>query len=113
MSELNPVIGGYIRELDLRFQVLTNLTEADFEREEYQIVVVLSPYPDLQALAESAPETKFLAIGFNEIEPTANLSVLRSGGGDFDLQGFAAGYIAAMITTDWRVVALSVRDNLF
>ena len=38
-------------------------------------------------------------------------AVLRSGGGDYDVQGFVSGYIAAMITDDWRVGALSVQDN--
>ena len=111
IDELNPVIGSYIRDLGLRFQVLPVLSDADFEREDYQVVVVLPPYPDLQAMALSAPDTKFLAIGFNDLDPAENLTVLRSGGGEYGVQGFAAGYIAAMITTDWRVGALSVQEN--
>lgn len=110
VDELNPMIGNYIRDLGLRFQVLNNLTRDDFLRDDYRIVVVLEPFPDLQALAESAPETKFLAVGFNII-PSENLSVLGSGGGDYDIQGFIAGYIAALITPDWRVGALSVQEN--
>lgn len=111
IDELNPIVGGYIRDLGLRYQVLSSLTEDDFQRDDYQIVVVLAPFPDLQALAESASETKFLAIGFNDLTPTDNLSVLRSGGGDYDIQGFIAGYIAALITPDWRVGALSLQEN--
>jgi hypothetical protein len=111
VDELNPIIGGYIRDLGLRFQVLSNLTPDDFQNDDYQIVVVLGPFPELQTLVEFAPDTKFLAVGFNELEPAANLSILRSGGGDFDVQGFIAGYIAALITPDWRVGALSVEEN--
>ena len=111
IDELNPIIGSYIRDLGLRFQVLTNLTADDFQNDEYQIVVVLAPFPDLQTLAESTPDTKFLAVGFNDLTPGENLSVLRSGGGDYDIQGFIAGYIAALITPDWRVGALSVQEN--
>ena len=110
-AELNSIIGGYIRDQGLRFQVLVNLTAEDFERDEYEIVVVLSPYPGVSDLAESFPDTKFLAVGFNDLEPSDNLSILRSGGGEFDVQGFIAGYIAAMITPDWRVGALSVQEN--
>jgi len=110
-DELNPIIGSYIRDLGLRFQVLINLTEDDFQRDDYQIVVVLAPFPDLQTLAESTPDIKYLAVGFNDLTPGENLSVLRSGGGDYDIQGFIAGYIAALITPDWRVGALSVQEN--
>jgi hypothetical protein len=110
-EELNTLIGSYLREEGLRYQVLNSLVEDDFDREDYRIVVVLSPYPDLAVLAEDHPDTKFLAVGFNDIEPGSNLSVLQSGGEAFDVQGFIAGYIAAMITTDWRVGALSLQDN--
>ena len=111
IDELNPIIGSYIRDLGLRFQVLINLTADDFQYDDYQIVIVLAPYPELQILAESTPDTKYLAVGFNDLAPGENLSVLRSGGGDYDIQGFIAGYIAALITTDWRVGALSVQEN--
>jgi len=110
-DELNSVIGDYIRAEGLRFQVLTFLTEDDFAREDYQIVVALPPFPEITELAQNHPDTRFLAVGFNDIEPSSNLSVLRSGGGAYDIQGFAAGYIAAMITTDWRVGVLSVQEN--
>jgi hypothetical protein len=111
IDELNPIIGSYIRDLGLRYQVLINLSEDDFQLEDYQIVVILAPFPDLQALADLAPETKFLAVGFNDITPGANLSIMRSGGGDYDVQGFIAGYISALITADWRVGALSAQEN--
>ena len=111
IEELGSLVAGYIKEEGLRYQVLPNLTPSDFEREEYSIVVVIPPFPELTSLAESAPETKFLAIGFDGLDPGENLSVLGSGGSDYDIQGFIAGYIAAMITDDWRVGALSVQDD--
>ncbi len=111
VEDLTPMISSRMRELGLRYQVLPNLTQADFLTEQYAIVVVVPPFPDLSALAEASPETKYLAVGFNDLEPTENLSVLGSGGGDYDIQGFIAGYIAAMITDDWRVGVLSVEDN--
>ena len=111
VEELGTLIGGYIKEEGLRYQVLPNLSASDLENETYAIVVVIPPFPELAALAESAPDTKFLAIGFNELSVGDNLSVLGSGGADYDVQGFIAGYIAAMITDDWRVGALSLQDN--
>lgn len=110
-AELNPIIGSYVRDLGLRFQVLVNLTDEDFQRDEFRFVVVIPPDPGISELAQNHPNTNFLAVGFNDLEPAVNLSVLRSGGGDFGVQGFIAGYIAAMITTDWRVGALSVQES--
>ncbi len=81
IEELNPLISSWMRDLGLRFQVLPNLTEADFETERYAIVVVIPPYPELKSLAEASPDTKYLAVGFNDLEPTGNISLLGSGGG--------------------------------
>jgi hypothetical protein len=108
---LNTIIGGYIREEGLRYQVLSTLSESDFLLEDYRIVVALPPYQDLNQLAENFPETKFLGVGFTDLEPSDNLYLLKPSGGDYDLQGFIAGYIAAMITDDWRVGVLSVQEN--
>ena len=111
VADLGPIIAGYIKEQGLRYQVLNNLSAADFQYETFEIVVVIPPFPDLEALVESAPDTKFLAIGFDKLNAGENLSVLGSDGRDYDIQGFVAGYSAALITTDWRVGALSVQDS--
>jgi len=110
VKELNHLIRGYIRAEGLRFQVLETMAPGDFLADDFRFVVVLPPYPDLETLAQGAPDTKFLAVGFNDLDPLDNLSVLRFGR-DYDVQGFVAGYIAAMITTDWRVAVLSVQES--
>lgn len=111
VDELNPLVGGYIRNEGLRFQVLETMAPGDFLTDDFRFVIVLPPFPDLEILAQGAPDTKFLAVGFNDLDPLDNLSVLRFSGGDSGVQGFAAGYIAAMITTDWRVAVLSVQES--
>jgi hypothetical protein len=111
VDDIGPIISGYLKDEGLRYQVLPNLTPSDFDNEVYAIVVAIPPFPELSALAESAPDTKFLAIGFEGVEPGENISVLGSGGTDYDIQGFIAGYIAAMVTDDWRVGALSFEEN--
>jgi hypothetical protein len=110
-AQINPIIAEYIREEGYRFQILETMSPDDFNRDDFRLVIVLPPHPDLAGLAQEAPQAKFLAVGFNDLETSSNLSVLRSGGGDFDVQGFIAGYIAAMITADWRVGVLSVQEN--
>jgi hypothetical protein len=104
-------VSQYIKEQGLRYQVLPSLSVDDFQTEAYAIVVVIPPFPELAALVEGAPDTKFLAIGFDGLSPGDNLSLLGSGGADYDVQGFIAGYIAAMITDDWRVGALSLEED--
>ncbi|MCJ7718220.1 MAG: hypothetical protein MUO54_17100, partial [Anaerolineales bacterium] len=111
VEELNPLVGEYIKAEGLRYQVLEIMSVEDFQRDDFRLVIVLPPYPDLETLVQGAPATKFLAVGFNDIDPQENLSVLRFGGGNFDVQGFVAGYIAAMITTDWRVAVLSIQES--
>jgi len=111
VEELSPIIGRYIKNEGLRYQVLPDLTANDFQNEEFSIVVAIPPFPGLAALAASAPDTKFLGIGFEGLSAGDNLSLLGSGGADYDVQGFIAGYMAAMVTDDWRVGALSVHED--
>jgi hypothetical protein len=72
-----------------------------------KIVVVLPPDPGLLELAAAAPETQFLAFGFPELEPAHNLSLAVADGAAADQTAFLAGYIAALITPDWRVGVIS------
>jgi len=109
-SELIPLIVEKIKAEGLRYQERQTMTVDDFSQDEYQMVVVLSPYPELQTLAAAAPGTKFLAVGFSDLDPALNLHVIQPGQDNFGVQGFIAGYIAAMITTDWRVGALAIQN---
>ena len=111
VEELGALVNQYIKEQGLRYQVLPNLSASDFQTEDYEIVVVIPPFPELTALAQEAPDTKFLAIGFEGLSTGDNLSLLGSGGADYDVQGFIAGYMAAMITDDWRVGVLSLEED--
>ncbi len=44
--------------------------------DDFQLVIVLPPYPDLETLAQGAPDTKFLAVGFNDPDPLPNKPTL-------------------------------------
>jgi len=108
-ADLADILQGILTDLaaqaDLRFQVRQSLAQAEMEN--VQVVVVLSPDPGVTALAESAPDTQFLAVGIPGLEPTPNLSVVESAGGRPDMLGFLAGYTAAAITPDWRVAVVA------
>lgn len=111
VKSLEPLLREQIQERGLRYQQRESLGEEDFQRDEIQWVFVFPPVDDLMTIVESAPDTNFLAIGFSDLEPAENLSVIRSGNDDYAVQGFIAGYIAAMITPDWRVAAVGIREN--
>jgi hypothetical protein len=74
-----------------------------------KVVVALPPAAGLAEAAASAPGVQFLAAGIPGLEPANNLSILETGGGDV-LAGMAAGYLAAVITPDWRIGMLNAAD---
>lgn len=75
------------------------------------VVIAIAPYSDFEILAAAAPSIQFLAVGIPGIEPTENVSVIGPLGMRPDHQGFVAGYLAAMITHDWRVGVISLGDT--
>jgi hypothetical protein len=91
----------------LRWEARTSL---DLQEPGLQLVVVLPPDPGIVDLAAGAPQVQFVAVGIPSLPPAANLSLI---GGDnrYDQQGFLAGVIAAMLTPDWRVGAVSLADT--
>lgn len=91
-----------------RFEQRSELTEDDLEGT--SLVVALPPFDGLGELAAAAAGVKFLAVGFNDLEPSDNLSVISTAGTAPDHQGFLAGYLAAILSSDWRVGIISVSD---
>jgi hypothetical protein len=86
------------------------MTDADFEAD-VRLVVALTPDPGVASLAAAHPGTQFLALGAPGLEPMENLSVSGAQGERPDRQGFLAGYLAAVITPDWRVGVISRSDT--
>ena len=107
---LQTALNEIITSTGLHWQVRQQLTPEDLGPP-VRLVVALPPDPGLAALASTAPDTQFLAIGIPGLEPAANLSVVGAQGPRPDQQGFIAGYIAAMLTPDWRVGAITISDS--
>jgi hypothetical protein len=70
------------------------------------LLVVLPPDPGVRAWAESHPATQVVSLGIAGVRPASNLSVIASDGIRHDQLGFALGYLAAMVTPEYRVGAL-------
>ena len=107
---LQTALNEIITSAGLHWQVRQQLTPTDLGPT-VRLVVALPPDPGLAALASAAPDTQFLAIGISGLEPATNLSVVGAQGPRPDQQGFIAGYIAAMLTPDWRVGAITISDS--
>jgi len=111
VDHIKPQVSAWVREEGYRFQSLQSLSLQDLERETYSVVVAIAPQTNIASLAQAAPETRFLAVGFSDLDTAQNLSVIPAGKEHYDQQGFMAGYIAAMITPDWRAAAIGVSDH--
>jgi hypothetical protein len=102
-KEMQSLLSNWIPELGYRFQVRPSINPTDFERDDIRLVVVIPPYPKVKELVHNQPETRFLTYDIQNLEPSSNLSMIGAGGNRLDQQGFIAGYMAVMITDDWRV----------
>jgi hypothetical protein len=110
LEGLQAVLTDLTAKDGLRFETRKEIVEGGID-ESVQLVVVLPPYPEIAQLAALYPQTNFLAIGFPDLQASQNLVVISSGGGRPDQQGFLAGYIAVVITSDWRVGVISSADS--
>jgi hypothetical protein len=107
---LQTALNEIITSAGLHWQVRKQITPTELNSQ-VRLVVAVPPDPGLEALAAAAPDTQFLAVGIPGLEPAANLSMVGAKGPRSDQQGFIAGYIAAMLTPDWRVGAITLSDT--
>jgi hypothetical protein len=94
----------------LTFETVTDLDSLQVTPET-RLVVAVPPDPGLADLAAANPAVQFLAVGFPDAQVLSNLSIIGAGGERLDQQGFLAGYLAAVITQDWRVGTISQPDS--
>jgi hypothetical protein len=64
---------------------------------------------DLMNLAAAAPHVQFLSVGLQGVSAGTNFTV--AGPVRVDRQGFMAGLLAAMTTSDWRIGVISTSDS--
>lgn len=93
-----------------RFQVRQSLAKEDLGVEPL-LVIALPPDPGLSDLAAVAPQVQFVGVGIPGLEPHDNLTSISPQGTGPDEIGFVAGYIAAVITPEWRVGVISTSDT--
>jgi hypothetical protein len=111
VNSLQTSLNDIIVASGLRWQVRQQLSTDDLVPE-LRLVVVVPPDPGLAKLVVAAPDTQFLALGISGLETASNLTVIGAEGNRPDQQGFIAGVIAAMLSDDWRVGAISLSDTV-
>ncbi len=111
VAEVQSIMSPSVTEAGYRFQVRPSLAPGDFAGEEIGLVVAVPPDPGIREMAQNHSGTRFLSLGIPRVEPAPNLSVVGADGDRLDQQGFMAGYIAAMITPDWRVGVIGLSDS--
>ncbi len=111
VSQLQAALNDVVTSAGLRWQVRQELAVADLGSE-IRLVVAVPPGTGLAELVAAAPETQFLAVGISGLDPAPNLTTLASTEARPDQQGFIAGVIAAMLSDDWRVGAISLSDTV-
>lgn len=99
LAELAPGSGLSIKE-----QATLAVSDLD---PSVKIVVVLPPFAGLGDLVTKAPQTQFAAVGISGLPAAANLTLIGDAGFYPSRQAFLAGYIAAIITQDWRAGVLT------
>ena len=86
----------------LSFEKRENLTVANLTTD-VKVVVAMAPAPELQTLVAAAPQTQFIAVNVPDLEPAGNLHLIVSSPEIVQQQAFLAGYLAALVTDDYRV----------
>jgi len=109
-SDLEIALHDFADHEGVRFERLSTLEGTGLSAD-VRIFVSIPPDPGISTMAEDNPQIQFLAVGIPDLEPANNLSVLTLWGERPDQMGFLAGYLAAVITKDWRVGVVSRVDS--
>lgn len=76
-----------------------------------RLVIAWSASAEVQNLAAAHPEIQFVAISAESLQPAQNLSIIHVPENRPDMEGFAAGYLAAVLTPHWRVGVIGTPDD--
>jgi hypothetical protein len=90
----------------LRVKEQASLIASDLDSS-IKIAIILPPFTGLGDLTAKAPQTQFVAVGISAAPASANLTLIGAADSYPDRQAFLAGYIAAIITEDWRAGILT------
>lgn len=105
VSELQTLLQELSDQADSRFQLRPSLSSVELAMT--RVVVALPPASGMQELLDTPADTQFLLVGIPSIDPGERVSSIRTSAGNMDRVGFLAGYLAAVISQDWRAGVIS------
>ena len=95
-----------------RFQVRSSLSENDVQTEPgLSVVIAIGADPGLASLTVAAPTVQFLGADIPGLAPAANLSTVGAASNVPIQQAFMAGYIAALLSPDYRVGIITLENE--
>lgn len=103
VDSIQTLLPGLERSYGMEFEPHTAVDQNTLEQS--NLVIAISP-ADIVQLSKTAPNVKFLGVGYSDIQPTDNVSVITNGAEIVENTAFLAGYLSALITTDYRVGVL-------
>jgi hypothetical protein len=109
-GKLESVLAGLSSSAGLKFERLDSLNAGELDQGT-RLVVAIAPDQGIEDLAAAAPQVQFIGIGIPTISGADNLTTLASPSSGDAQTGFLAGYLAAMVTPEWRVGVLSPSDT--
>lgn len=101
-DQVQALLSELSQAANLQLEVRTALQKEELTSA-VRLVVVLGDLPGLGELAQGAPGTQFLVVGGSELPASANLTQIISPESQVAQMGFVAGYLAAVVTPDWRI----------
>ena len=91
--------------------VIQEALSAEMMAADVKVVAGVGPGIDVNSLAASYPGVSFLAVDNPSAQPSANLTVIGDPVDDQKRRAFMAGYLAALISDDYKVAALAPADT--
>ncbi|HNB52277.1 MAG TPA: hypothetical protein PK530_10060 [Anaerolineales bacterium] len=109
-AALEPQFTQLAREAGFRFQIRQTLSPEETAAE-VDYLIVLPPAPGLEAIIATARDTRILTVGVPNLVQAPNLIAVGTEVSSPANNAFLAGYIAALITPEYRAGAIGLQDS--
>lgn len=106
-AQVEQLLGSLAQQNEMELEVLTELSAPDIQPH-WRVIVLLPAPGNIGELTAAAPGVQFVTSSDGELPESANLSVIQV---KPEHVAFAAGYIGAVITPDWRLAGLLPADT--
>ena len=110
ISSVTDVLEVLAADSGLDLQSVSTLTPETLA-ENITVVVTVGSHPSINEFAASNLGIKFIAVDDPQVQPAQNVSVMGGSTRDQEYQAFMAGYLAAVVSSDYKVAAI-IPENL-